>query len=274
MVVVPRRVVTRFHRFSLYNSPYPAHDTGAAIDLYPEPGTGIAESPVAGTVVETRSVRAPQRPGANPRDFLVVVDTGSSMARILHVDPWVGAGDELGRGDVVGELITSGYAAPWVPDHLHLGFREAGADLLRATGSQRLSVDVSPTGVGWDGTGTVVDSADTYVVLDAPTAPDDAAGFVGIEAGSGGVLDGGFPHYSGGGLFGGGDGRVQFLGTQIGSATDRDVRWAPVTVLANDDPILGISFSIGRDGRGVKLVCPNRMFAAGEAVTVTIESGA
>lgn len=268
MVVVDRPVLEQYRRFTLYNSPYPAHATGAAIDLYPPADTVTAVSPVAGTVEETLTVRAPTRSYAAPEDHLVVIDTGRRLARLLHVEPTVGVGDTVAVGDPVGRLVTSGYAAPWVPDHLHLGFREYGSDPRRARGSLPVRLEVPIRGVPWDGTGTVVETGETYAVLDAPVVDD--AGFVGVAADSGGVLDGGFPHYGGGGLFGGGDGPVEFLGSRIGTARDRTVSWVVDTVRVGATPIAGVSLSVGRDGRGVKLVCPDHQFAVGESVQVTV----
>ncbi|OYR66900.1 hypothetical protein DJ71_21845, partial [Halorubrum sp. E3] len=45
-VTLPADVVERYEKFSRFNSPYPAHDHGRAVDLYP--GDGVGRSPVAG----------------------------------------------------------------------------------------------------------------------------------------------------------------------------------------------------------------------------------
>ena len=85
MVTVPASTLANYRRFSLYNSPYAAHDHGCAIDLYPEDNRGL--SPVAGEVVDTRTVRVPDRPYAVAEDHLLLIDTGECVARVLHVDP-------------------------------------------------------------------------------------------------------------------------------------------------------------------------------------------
>ena len=131
MVVLPAVTLDGYGRFSQYNSPYPAHDAGAAVDLYPE--GDVAPSPVAGEVIETRRVQCPSRPHAESHDYLVVVDTGSFLARILHVEPSVEPGDAVARGDSLGRLVRSGYFAPWVDNHVHLGVRPQGSNVLRAT---------------------------------------------------------------------------------------------------------------------------------------------
>jgi len=297
MVRLSGDVVSRYARFSLYNSPYAAHDRGCAVDLYPDDGDD-APSPVAGTVVETRTVRAPPKPFAPEHDHLVVIDvdaartalvptddeSGEYLARVLHVEPSVEPGDHVAVGDSLGTLVRAGFFAPWVATHLHLGFRPRGANQVRAAGSLPLDLDVPVAPVPWDGTGTVVEVADTYVVLDAPTHPAPGEGFAGIASDEGVVLDGGLPHYRYGGAFHAGrpvagtsaDSRgtdasfLSLLGTTVGTATGRTVSWDAVEVRANDDPITGLSLFCGRDELYAKLVCPGSSVAVGESVTVTL----
>ena len=159
-VTLPATVLRRYRRFTLYNSPYTAHDRGRAVDLYPgdatrpDPGDGDpvpAPSPVAGEVIGTRTARAPAKPYAADDDHLLLVDTAagdggieardgeSPVARILHVDPAVEPGDRVAVGDPLGRLVRAGFFAPWVANHLHLGFRSPGADLHRASGSLPLA---------------------------------------------------------------------------------------------------------------------------------------
>ncbi|MBB6646794.1 hypothetical protein H5V44_10940 [Halobellus sp. MBLA0160] len=300
---LPPSVVHGYRRFSLYNSPYPAHDRGCAIDLYPADSRG--RSPVAGEVVATRTVRAPPKPYAADEEFLILVDIDADrtglrvdrpidegiVARILHVRPEVSPGDVVDVGDDLGPMVRSGFFAPWVGNHVHVGFRRSEQNLLRAGGSLPVeaAVDVEP--LTWDGVGTVTRTGDTYAVLDSPTHPAPGerfagiAGLVGGEAGAGTageetltVLDGGLAHYTGGGL----PGRtvaagapesttVTLLGHHLGDATGRDVAWRDVDVLANGDRITGLSLFAARDPAfGAKLVCPDREFDVGDAVRVTV----
>lgn len=272
MVVLSRRVLSRYRLFSLYNSPYPAHTAGCAIDLYPASGDG-APSPVAGEVTATRTVTAPGKSYAATNDHLIVIDTGDGeapVARLLHVDPAVGPGDEIAVGDDLGALVRSGYFAPWVDNHLHLGFRGRGDNPYRASGSYRIELPVAPIAVAWDGTGTVVERAATYVILDQPVHPEPGDRFAGIAAGSG-VVDGGLPHYEGGGLLGGTAGDVWLCGTQVGRATGRDITWTDVTVEANGTEITGLSLGCYRDRLGVKLVSWEGVpVAVGDQVEVSI----
>jgi hypothetical protein len=280
-VTMPAAVLRRYPRFSRFNSPYAAHDRGCAVDLYPDDPENDAPSPVAGEVRATRTVDAPPKPYAVEHDHLIVIDLApdspgadaAAVARTLHVDPAVEAGDRVQVGDSLGTLVRSGFFAPWVANHIHLGFRDADANPLRAAGSLPLALpadlDVRP--VPWDGTGTVVETGETYVVLDAPAHPDPGECFAGIAADDGAVLDGGLVHYTGGGaLAGGGD--LSLLGQHVGSVTDGVVDWADVALRANGQPLAGLSLFLGRDRLGTKLVCPDHDFAVGDELSVAIES--
>ncbi|MFB6171264.1 MAG: hypothetical protein ABEJ23_01940 [Haloarculaceae archaeon] len=263
-----------YPRFSLYNSPYPAHDRGCAIDLYPD--ADVAPSPVAGEVLDTRTTRAPPKPYAAEHDYLVLIDAGEYVARVLHVQPSVAAGDRVRVGDPLGRLVRSGYFAPWVDDHVHLGFREPDANHYRASGSLPVSPAVPVTGVPWDGAGTVVETGETYAVLDAPGHPAPGERYAAIAAADGTPLDGGLVHYGGGGALADdpGDGverPVSLLGRRVGTARGRTVEWADVAVLANGERVTGLSLACGRDALGAKLVCPDHDLAVGDRVAVAVE---
>ncbi|MFB6295640.1 MAG: hypothetical protein ABEH66_02220 [Halobacteriales archaeon] len=271
MVTLSESLLGRYAAVSLYNSPYRAHDEGRGVDLYP--GDGSAPSPVSGEVIATETVRAPFRPGVADQDHLVVIDTGERLARILHVDPAVEAGDRLAVGDDLGETVRTGYFDPWVDDHLHLGFRPPGADPVRASGSLPVDLDAPIEPVAWDGTGEVHGREETYAVLDAPTHPAPGEAFAGVAAG-GGALDGGLPHYERGGVLGGdpeSDAPVALAGTTVGTSDGRSVDWDAVEVSANGTPILGLSLALWRDRIAVTLVSRGDLPAPGESVTVGIE---
>lgn len=281
MPTLSRDVLFRYHRFSLYNSPYTAHDSGCAIDLYPEPEENTAYSPIAGTVCETKAVRAPPRTYAPTHDHLLLIDTGETVARLLHIDPAVEPGDTVAVGEPLGTLVRAGFFDPWVDTHIHLEFRAPDANPYRASGSLPISVDVPLRPLSWDGTGRVVESKETYAVLDCPTHPDPGHCFVGVGPGSdaeGGVIDGGCPHYDGGGLLLDGSlepsaqaTTVSLNGTPVANADGRNVRWENIQIRANGTPIVGLSFFLARDSFGVKLICPDTSFQPDEHVTVTVQ---
>ncbi|ELZ42201.1 hypothetical protein C471_04145 [Halorubrum saccharovorum DSM 1137] len=281
-VTLPSAVLDRYRRFSRFNSPYPAHDDGRAIDLYPDGETGV--SPVAGVVRETRTVGCPDRPYAADEDHLIVVELGDdwcrrtgatpgTLARILHVIPEVSPGDRVAVGDPLGPLTRSGFFGRWVDDHVHLGFRPPSTNAVRASGSLAVDVDVPVEPVRWDGTGTVVERGPTHVVLDAPTHPDPGRRFAALASDDGVPLDGGLAHYAGGGAFDAlADGTpVSLWGTRVGVARGRGLAWEPVDVLANGERAVGLSLFAARDGEfGAKLVCPDRRFELGETVSLAL----
>jgi hypothetical protein len=191
----------------------------------------------------------------------------------MHVDPSVDPGDRVEVGDSLGRLVRSGYFAPWVDNHLHVGARTTGDDPYRASGSLRLDVEVSVEPIPWNGTGRVREVGDAHAWLDAPAHPAPGRGYVGVEGGPGIVLDGGCPHYAGGGAHPYHEGPIRLAGHLVGAAEDRDVEWAPIEVRADGDPIRGLSLVCARDADfGVKLVCPDRSFAVGETVTVSVHT--
>ena len=279
MVTLSGDVVGRYDRFSLFNSPYPVHDAGRAVDLYPGDGVEVAASPVAGEVRATRTVRCPPKPYAADRDHLVLVDRGDVVARMLHVDPLVEAGDRVAVGDPLGELVRSGFFGRWVDDHIHLGFREPDQNLRRATGSLPLALDVDVAGVDWDGTGEVVETGPTHVRLDAPRL-DRGRGFAAVGGDDGTPLDGGLVHYGGGGALAPTDGTVSLLGTQVGRADGRRLEWADVALSVVDDAgrrrrATGLSLFASQVRFGAKLVFhEGHDFSVGDRLTVSVEPAA
>lgn len=281
MVTLSEDVLFRYQRFSLYNSPYVAHDSGSAIDLYPGSDDN-APSPVSGAVIDVQTVRAPPKEYAAVHDHLILIDTGEYVARLLHVDPAVEPGEHVAIGDSLGSLVRAGFFAPWVDNHIHLGFRRSDTDPYRASGSLAIDVAVPIEALRWDGTGHVVESGETYAVLDAPIHSAPGEYFVGIACESG-VLDGGCPHYDGGGLLvsdhditsshSGNREVITLTETRVGSADGRDVRWDDIEIRANGTPITGISLFLAQDAAfGAKLVCPDVLVEEGERVEVSIHS--
>lgn len=284
-VTLSREALAPFPRFSLANSPYPAHGDGRAVDLYPaERRRAVAPSPVAGEVVATHTVRCPSRPYAADRDHLVLVATTGeatagappgTVARVLHVEPTVAPGDVVAVGEPLGRTVRSGYFAPWVADHLHLGFREPDGDLRRARGSLAVGVGVPVAPLSWDGTAEVVAVGDTYAVLGAPARDGRGYAAVGSEAGL--PLDGGLVHYAGGRVVGSGaldgaaaSGTVSLLGTPVGDREGRRVDWGDVAVLVDGEPVTGLSLAASRAGPVATLVARDHDLAVGDGVTVSL----
>lgn len=274
MVTLPGSVVERYDRFSLYNSPYPAHDAGCAVDLYP--GGQSAPSPVAGEVLATRTVRCPPKPYAAERDHLLLVDCGEVVARLLHVDPAVEEGDRVDVGDDLGTPVRSGFFGQWVGDHVHLGFRSPDRNLRRARGSLPLEVGVDVDGVAWHGAGTVIETGPTHVRLDAPD--HDGRDFAAIASDDGVPLDGGLVHYAGGGALSPATGELSLFGTPIGRADGRDVAWRDVAVSVERDDgrrvrATGLSLFASQVPFGAKVVFHDgHDLAVGDPLAVTLSA--
>lgn len=290
MIEVSASSLEPFDAFTCFNSPYVAHDDARAIDLYPD--DRVAPSPVAGEVVAVERVKAPWQPHGREYDYVVGIDTAAgdfprttdgerAIARLLHLEPAVEVGETVEIGDPLGTLVRAGFFAPWVDNHLHLGFRYPDADLVRAGGSLPLSLDIEAEPISWDGTGRVRATGRTFVELDAPEiASNLAASWVGLADDSGRLLDGGLPHYDRGGMLDGLVGRslqtrrrreVQLLGTSIGTAVGPTIDWHDLVIEANGEPITGLSLYCAReDAFAVKLICPGHSLAVGDAVTVDI----
>ncbi len=268
MIELSTDVLHRYDRFSIYNSPYPAHDSGCAIDLYADSEESIA--PVSGTVLETRTVRCPDRSYAVTEDFLILIDCGTHIARILHVDPDVEAGEEVSIGSPLGTLVRSGFFGRWVDNHVHLGFRNPEQNLQRASGSLPIDPHVSITGVEWDGTGTVTETGPTHIQLDSPSY--DGRGFAALASDEGIPLDGGLPHYNGGGTLQPTSEEISFLGTTVGESDGRTVGWRDVAVYANEKRATGLSLFAARDPVGAKIVFhKGHEFSVGDHVEIGIE---
>ena len=289
-------LLERYRRLSLYNSPYAAHERGRAVDLYPYPGE--APSPVAGRVAAVRSVDAPPKPYAAAEDHLIVVEAAdtaagldvvsSAQVRVMHVDPAVATGDRVAVGDSLGATVRSGFFAPWVDDHLHVGVRPPDANPLRAAGSLpvRLGDDVRIDARDWDGRGTVVETGDCYVTLDRPEHPAPGDRLAAIAARVGGsdgrrrVADGGLVHYDGGGVLAAGEtvtadagDPVYVAGQRVGTvrADGRTVEWRDLAVTLDGDSVTGLSLYVGYDRAGAKVVGPDLSPDAGDVVRVRFE---
>lgn len=294
-VPLPPALLSLYDRFSCYNSPYPAHDRGCAVDLYPDSNAGL--SPVPGEVLATRTVRCPPKPYAVDEDHLIVVDVADDWAggrgadltaRILHVDPAVEPGDRVEAGESLGEMVRSGFFGQWVDNHVHLGFRPADANPYRASGSLPVAPAVPVAGAAWDGTGTVVETGETFVRLDAPTHPEPGR-WATIAADDGTPLDGGLVHYTGGGAYGDREGTLSHLGAEVGTATPRaaatavddakptgiaDVAWNDVQVRANGVRATGLSLFASRAAFGAKVVFhEGHEFSVGDELAVEVGPG-
>ncbi|MDI6917112.1 MAG: hypothetical protein QMC80_04875 [Thermoplasmatales archaeon] len=119
------------NRFSFFNSPYPAHKQGKAVDIY------SSLSPVDGRVKKIIKLS---------HDYVILIECSENpeiFAKILHIKPCVKADEKLCVGDQLGSFIRSKFFDPWTDNHLHLELRKKD-DPVRARGGYRL-IDVKKT---------------------------------------------------------------------------------------------------------------------------------
>jgi len=187
-------------RYAFYNSPYPAHRLMTGIDVYPDaPFGGSTPSPVEGTVVEVRRVKAPasrlfESPGYDTVTIIRSREATERVVKLLHVDTIVEEGDDVGIGQGLGPLIRSGYFGQHTFPHVHIEVRPPD-DPLRVRGSYHIE-SIFPPGelTPLDAMrGVVVASRPEYALIQL-----ESTRAVGVAADIGGVigiLDGGIPLY-------------------------------------------------------------------------------
>ncbi|AEK71990.1 hypothetical protein GQS_00435 [Thermococcus sp. 4557] len=247
--------------WSFYNSPYPAHRLGTAVDVYfPDEALFPFEE---GRVVATRRVRTP---GYVPvrEDYLTIVKVDGFCLKVLHVKPKVVEGEHLTLGDPLGEMVVSGFFSPWSDRHAHFELRPCH-DAYRARGAFLMSpilLELVPSLRGDEL--EVVECTENYCWArplktgGRSLTPLTSEGF---------PIEGGLPHYRYGALFGEKEGVELFgLGLSVGERLSNGVSIfdANFRVLAN-----------GKEIRGVGVYCNNPLFKLvgrfeeGEAVKLT-----
>ncbi len=284
---------------SFYNSPYYSHKGGAAIDIYePRDTCDFVPSPVAGRVKKIYGFKPP-RPRFFPthdQEDLIILESKRKPAlyiRLLHIVPSVKVGDQVSVGDELGTLVRSGFFNFWTDLHVHVDVRGDG-NLVRAKGSLPLHPLSSQNEV-LDPRRDVLEDLEVFSVRDDYTLLkarnlSRLGRFwgVGCTVGeTGGLLDGGIPHYSCGGVYlphsasvHVGD-KVRLGRTTIGTVERLDgtmvfFRGEPVRIHVNDYRLHGISLYLFlSDQHTIKLIPEKPMklpFHIGESVDIAIQS--
>lgn len=125
--------------FSFLKSPYAAHKTHSAVDIYYGDFGSDALSPVDGEVIDIQSFDTPT-PFKN-RDFteyVIAIRQNEHVIKILHVKPDVIPGDAVSKGDSIGTFIHNGYFIFWNDPVMHVEVRQPG-DYLRASNNKCLT---------------------------------------------------------------------------------------------------------------------------------------
>ncbi len=118
------------HYLSFTNSPYYAHHRLAAIDIYPPRGEREALSPIEGKLLFHKVIGG---------EHVLGFKSGDAYVRILHVKPYLNAGESVYVGDPLGELVWSPTFLRWTDPHLHLEVRSSES-FVGARGGVKLSI--------------------------------------------------------------------------------------------------------------------------------------
>ncbi|VVB93651.1 Uncharacterised protein [uncultured archaeon] len=134
-------------RFSFLKSPYAAHKTFSAVDIYYGKFGGDAYSPVDGEIIDIQSFETPTPyKGRNSTEYLLAIRQGKYVIKIIHIKPDVPKGKTVSKGDRIGTFIRNGYFTFWNDPVMHVEVRKPG-DYLRASNNLRLEPCIKWSGL-------------------------------------------------------------------------------------------------------------------------------
>ncbi len=193
-------------RFSFLKSPYAAHKTGSAVDIYYGSFGSDAVSPVDGKIIDIRSFDAPTPfKERNTTEYLIALQQGSHAVKILHTKPEVSIGEKISAGDKIGTFIKNGYFIFWNDPVMHVEVRRPG-DYMRASNVLCLEPDIEWSGLSSSGIleleCRVEEIRNNYSLLSSRPADYDTCGAVKGFVMNGGFLDGYVASNTEGGFFG------------------------------------------------------------------------
>ena len=212
---VPIHVDETIRSVTFTDSPYYAHAHLSAIDIYPLNPSSLVSSPVSGCIVGIRSVKAPvpRRFKADEDEKLILIANDKKLVtKILHISPSVKVGEEVEVSAPLGRYVRSGFFNFWTDHHIHVEVRPSD-DPIRARGSFPIFPrllgnyngeergDIDPNQIPCE----VVSVLPEYILLKPPRGMFcSVGGYIGtkvkVDGSTAGILDGGLPHYSFGGV--------------------------------------------------------------------------
>lgn len=126
-------------RFSFLKSPYAAHKTNSAVDIYYGSFGDEAVSPVDGKIIDIRSYDTPTPfKNIDSKEYLITIEQGDHVIKILHIEPDVSIGEKILMGDRIGAFIKNGYFIFWNDPVMHVEVRKPD-DYLRASNILKLT---------------------------------------------------------------------------------------------------------------------------------------
>jgi hypothetical protein len=125
-------------RFSFLKSPYAAHKTDSAVDIYYGSFGSNALSPVNGKIIDIQSFDTPTPfKGLDSKEYLIAIEQGNHVIKIIHVKPVISIGEYISTGDRIGTFIKNGYFIFWNDPVMHVEVRKPH-DYLRASNNLNL----------------------------------------------------------------------------------------------------------------------------------------
>ena len=118
-------------RFSFLKSPYAAHKTGSAVDIYYGDFGSVAFSPVDGKIIDVQSHDSPTPfKDWNTNEYVIAISQNKNVIKILHIKPDVTPGETISKGDKIGTFIHNGYFIFWNDPVMHVEVRQPEDYLL------------------------------------------------------------------------------------------------------------------------------------------------
>jgi len=259
------------NHFTLGTSPYYAHQHGLAIDIYKNLSLENKDvmSPVSGTVINTKRLKAPKAKfeGGIDHEYLTIIsnpNNSHSVYKILHVKSAIQIGEKIEIGDFLGTTIRNGYFAYWSSPHVHLEIRPHN-DAIRASGGRNFSLFIEDNKNSYNISAhndykdipiEIHSIFDEFILVRPPREFYHRIGqYFGIKAkinNDNFILDGGLPHYKKGFLFSHrmDEGNINssiYLGTSsLGNLLQINeqfgfFKFAPLKILLNNEEIRGCS---------------------------------
>jgi len=134
-------------RFSFLKSPYAAHITHSAVDIYYGSFGSAALSPVDGEIIEVSSFDTPTPfKGRDFTEYLIAIRQEKYVIKILHVKPLVSEGETISKGDRIGTFIRNGYFIFWNDAAMHVEVRKPD-DYRRASNNLHLMPEIKWSGL-------------------------------------------------------------------------------------------------------------------------------
>ncbi|HEX7627945.1 MAG TPA: hypothetical protein VF354_03380 [Candidatus Methanoperedens sp.] len=131
-----------YSRFSFMKSPYAAHKTNSAVDIYYGYFGGEALSPVDGKVIDIQSFDTPTPfKGRDSKEYLIAIQQGKYVVKIIHIEPDISIGEEISIGERIGTFIKNGYFIFWNDPVMHVEVRDP-CNYLRASNNLELLPDI------------------------------------------------------------------------------------------------------------------------------------